>query len=157
MIMDIIFIIILVWIVNYFIVSLIQTNSYTDITNNLNKIYISTIMALLVSFVYVLLLDFKFNKLSCNYYIGIGLVVGLLTYAYRNQLGVNQYDWANTMIEYNSNNLLVNKFMASETSALNNVDMACVKLANQLVNLNQEQINILKQLRNNLKSNGVFY
>lgn len=157
MVMDIIFIIILVWIIHYFIMSFIQTDSYQDITNNLNKIYLSTIMGLLVAFVYILLLDFKHNEISCNYYLGIGLVIGILIYAYRNQLGVNEYDWVNTMIELNSNNILINKFMGQNKPTQNIASLACVKLANQMNNLNQEQINILKQIKPQLKSTGVFY
>ncbi len=157
MIMDIIFIVILIWIIHYFIMSLIQTNNYTDITNNINKMYISTIMALFVAFIYVLLMDFKNNDLSTNYYISIGLVIALLVYMYKSQFAVNNYDWVSTMIESNSNNLLVNKFMASEKSNCNDENTACVKLANQFVKLNQEQINLLKLLKNNLKSNRIFY
>ena len=112
MFLDIVFIMILVFIVQYFIISLIKTNSTSDITNNLNKIYLSSIFALFVGFIYVLMIDFKQNTLvNHNYYIGLGVGIGILIYVYKNQIGITDYDWANSMIEHQSTGILLSKKM----------------------------------------------
>ena len=64
---DILFLIILVFITQYFLVSLITVKSYSNITNSLSKIYLSTIVAVMVAFGYVIVHDFNTRGISCNY------------------------------------------------------------------------------------------
>jgi hypothetical protein len=152
MIMEILFLTAIVFVVQYFIMSRIETNSHTDITNNLNKIYLSTISALSVAFLYVLLYDFKTSVLSANYYIGLGIGIGLLTWAYRNQWGVTEYDWINTMIEKQSEEILVTKAfvnsnqLTNSTNSTNPTDLAINKLSNWMIKNQQEQLALLKNL-----------
>ncbi len=159
MIMEIFFLIIIVFIVQYYIMSWVETNSHKDIKNNLNKIYLSTISGLLVGFLYVLLYDFKKSTLSANYYIGLGVGIGLLTYAYRNQLGVNEYDWTNAMIEKQSGGILMTKsFLNSNLfDQTNPNDVAVSKLANWIVKNQQEEIELLTKINNQITTKGVFY
>lgn len=157
--MEIFFLIIIVFVVQYFIMSWVETNSHKDITNNLNKIYLSTISGLFVGFLHVLLYDFKKSTLSANYYIGLGVGIGLLSYAYRNQLGVNEYDWANTMIEKQSSGILVTKsFLNSNlVDQTNPNEVAVSKLANWIVKNQQDEVELLKKLTNQMTTKGVFY
>ena len=159
MIMEIFFLIVIVFVVQYFIMSWVETNSRSDITNNLNKMYLSTISGLFVGFLYVLLYDFKGSTVSSNYYIGLGTGIGLLTYAYRNQLGVTEYDWVNTMIEKQSGGILVTKSFvnSNQFNQSNPNDIAVSKLANWMVKNQQEEIGILKKLSSQMTSKGVFY
>jgi hypothetical protein len=156
MFLDIIFIMILTFIVQYFLMSWIITNSYTDITNNLNKVYLSTIFSLFIAFIYILWYDFKQNLLSCNYYIGLGIASGVLIYAYRQQLGVTDYDWINSMIEIQSNGILVSKFMSEQKSSNEN-QTKCIELSKHIVNMQKDQIDLLKKLSYNSKIKGIFY
>ena len=75
LIQDILFLIIITFLVQYFIISRIITSSNEYITNSLNKIYLSTIVAIFVPLIYILMLDFKQGTISCNYYIGLGIVI----------------------------------------------------------------------------------
>lgn len=157
MFLDIIFIMCLVFIVQYYIIGLIKTNSTSDITNNLNKIYISSISGLIVGFIYVLMTDFKLGYLAdCNYYIGLGVGIGILIYAYKNQLGITDYDWANSMIEIQSSGLMISKKM-SEQKHLNDNQIKCVEFAKYIVKSQKEQIDLLKQLASNSNTKGLFY
>ena len=163
MVMEIIFLIIIVFVVQYFIMSWVTTNSRTDITHNLNKIYLSTISGLGVAFLFLLLNDFKSTTLSANYYIGLGVGFGLLAYAYRNQLGVTNYDWVNTMIEKQSEGILVSKFIdnlnlqSAQNTQINIQDFAVSKLANWIVKNQLEEIGILKNLSSQMVLKDVFY
>lgn len=157
MFLDIVFIMCLVFIVQYYIIGLIKTNSTSDITNNLNKIYLSSISGLIVGFIYVLMTDFKLGYLAdCNYYIGLSIGIGLITYAYKNQLGVTDYDWANSMIEIQSNGLIISKKM-SEQKPSNVNQSKCIEFAKYIVKSQEEQIDMLKQLASNSNTKGLFY
>jgi hypothetical protein len=157
MFLDIVFIMILVFIIQYFIISWIITNSSSDITSSLNKIYLSTITALMMGFVYILLVDFKQGTLNdCNYYIGLGIGIGILTFAYRNQIGITDFDWSNSMIELQSNGIMLSQKM-SEQKPLNSNQSKCIEFAKYIVKVQQEQINLFKQLVSNSNTKGIFY
>lgn len=157
MFLDLVFIMILVFIVQYFIIGLIKTNSTSDITNNLNKIYLSSINTLIVGFIYILMIDFKKGVISdCNYYIGLGLGIVILMYAYKNQLGITDYDWANSMIEVQSNGLMLSKKMMEQKSSNDN-QIKCIEFAKYIVKSQEEQINLFKQLASNSNAKGLFY
>ncbi len=157
MFLDIVFIMILVFVIQYFIMSWVTTNSPTDITSSLNKIYLSTIMALMIGFVYVLLIDFKQGSLmDCNYYIGLGISIGVLTYAYRNQVGITDFDWANSMIELQSNGIMLSKKM-SEQKPSNTNQTKCVEFSNYIIKAQQEQIELFRQLVSGSNTKGIFY
>ena len=157
MFLDIIFIMILVFIVQYFVMSIILTNLNLNITNNLNKIYISTILALIVGFIYVLMMNFKLGLLiDYNYYIGFGICSGIFIYAYKNQIGITDYDWANSMIELQSNGILISKIMSNQEPTNDN-KIKCIEFSKYIVKSQQEQIDLLKQLAFNSNTKGLFY
>lgn len=164
MFFDIIFIMILTFIVQYLIMSMITTNSYSDITNSLNKIYLSTILSLFVGLIYVLFVDFKKSSASnsaysLDYYIGFTIILGALIYAYRNQLCVTNNDWTNTMIETQSNGIFVSKFVSDNKSCQNTFykntenkipyDLnknTYIEFSKYIVNTQSDEIELLKKL-----------
>jgi hypothetical protein len=157
MFLDIVFIMILVFIIQYFIMSWVTTNSPSDITSSLNKIYLSTITALMIGFVYVLLIDFKKGSLTdCNYYIGLGIGIGVLIYAYKNQIGITDFDWANSMIELESNGIMLSNKM-SEQKPSNSNQTKSVELAKFIVKAQQEQLDLFRQIVSNSNTKGIFY
>jgi len=159
MFLDIIFIMCLVFIVQYWIISLITTNTSSNITSSLNKVYLGVIFSLMMAFIYVLLIDFKNGSLTdCNYYIGLGIGIGVLIYAYKNQIGITDYDWANSMIELQSNGIMLSQKMTNqELSNPNQNQIKCIEFAKYIVKTQEEQIELLKQLSSNSNTKGLFY
>lgn len=153
---DILFLIILVFITQYFLVSLITVKLYSNITNSLSKIYLSTIVAVMVAFAYVIVHDFNTVGISCNYYIGLGIIIGTLTYAYRNNLGVTYYDWANWMVEQQSIDNLLSEPILS-TQPINSTQTQTQNIASSIITNNNQQTSTLKQLISQMKTNGVYY
>lgn len=149
----------LVFVVQYFIMSWIMTNSPSNITTNLNKVYIGIIYSLMIAFIYVLLVDFKKGSLTdCNYYIGLGICIGTLTYAYKNQIGITDYDWANSMIEIQSNGIMLSQKMTEQKFTNPNQNQTkCNDFAKYIVKAQEEQIELLKQLSSNSNTKGLFY
>ncbi len=147
---DILFLLILTFIVQYYLISWISLPSYTSITNSLGKIYLSTIVATCVAFVYVLLHDYNQLELSCNYYIGLGIIIGLITYAYRNQIGITDLDWTNWMLEHQNSGLMISTPILS-TIPQTTIQTQTQNLASQIISTQQDQINSLNQLINQIK------
>ena len=156
LIQDILFLIIITFLVQYFIISRIITSSNEYITNSLNKIYLSTIVAIFVPLIYILMLDFKQGTISCNYYIGLGIVIGIITYAYRNNLGVTYYDWANWMIEHQSVGILSSQPILL-SQPINSTQIQTQNIASTIITNNSQEIASLKQLISQMKTNGVYY
>lgn len=159
MFLDIVFIMCLVFVVQYFIMSWITTNTPSNITTSLNKVYLGTIYSLIIAFIYVLLIDFKQGSLTdCNYYIGLGISISILTYAYKNQIGITDYDWTNSMIEIQSNGIMLSQKMAEQGLTNPNQNQSkCIDFAKYIVKSQEEQIDLLKQLSLNSNTKGLFY
>jgi hypothetical protein len=153
---DILFLILLAFITQYFLVPMITVKSYSQITNSLSKIYLSTIVATMIAFLYVIIYDFNNGSISCNYYIGLGIIIGTLTYAYRNGLGVTYYDWANWMAEHQSAGILVSEPILS-SQPQNQTQTQTQNIASDIISTQNQQINSLKQLISQMKTNGVYY
>lgn len=153
---DVIFLIFLTFITQYFLVSLITANIYSNITNSLSKIYLSTIISTIVSFLYVIIYDINHSIISCNYYIGLGIIISTLTYAYRNNLGVTYYDWANWMIENKSSSIMISESIKLN-QPLNLTQIKTQNIASNIILNNSQEIESLKYLISQMKTDGVFY
>lgn len=156
MFLDIIFIVILVFAFQYYFIELVKTNTASNITHSLDKIYLSSIYALAVGLIYVLLMDFKKDtKVEYNYYLSLCILIGILIYAYRIQWSVTDYDWANSMIELQSNGILISEKMAEQKPSNDN-QIKCIELSKNIVKTQQEQIELLKHLASNSNVKKLF-
>ena len=156
MFLDIIFIIILVFVIQYYVMSWIITDSNKNIATSLNKIYLSCITSLMIGFVYVLLIDYKQGFLTDgNYYFGLAIGISILIYLYKNQIGITDYDWANSMIELQSNGIMLSEKM-SKQKPLNSNQTKCIEFSKYIVKTQEEQIDLLRQLAYNSNTKGIF-
>jgi hypothetical protein len=156
MFLDIIFIIILVFVIQYYVMSCIVTDSNKNITMSLNKIYLSGITSLMIGFVYVLLIDYKQGFITNgNYYFGLGIGISILIYLYKNQIGITDYDWANSMIELQSNGIMLSEKM-SKQKPLNSNQTKCIEFSKYIVKTQEEQIDLLRQLASNSNTKSIF-
>lgn len=154
MFLDIVFLIIIVFVVQYFVMSWITVNNYSDISNSLNKVYLSAILAFLVSLIYVLLKNLKEESLDSDYLIGLGIGTALLIYGYKNNLGITEYDWSNWMIEQQSAGIFASEPIASKKT---NGSTQSQHLASYIVKNQTDEINIFKQLSQLTKPQGQMY
>jgi hypothetical protein len=107
------------FVIQYFIMSFIMTNSIKNIKNSTGKIYISLIMALLMSLVEVGMHDVFNFMISTKYY---GLLVSLLiifTVLYKKQIFINDKSYLEEMIEHHSMALLTSNAIINKTKNTN--------------------------------------
>ena len=129
------------FILQYYLMSLIMTNSYTNITNSLGKIYISIIMALFMALTEVVMYDYMTLKFSWIYYILLSFILIILIFMYKKQIGINDKEYIKEMIEHHS--------MAIQTSEeiINKTHNYKVKrLAYKIKNTQEEEIKYMKTL-----------
>ena len=125
----------------YFIMPLIMTHNYIYITNNLAKVYLSIIVAILVILFDAMIFDYRYNIFSLNIYAFIISGLVLFIYLYRNQIGVNDKQYLEEMIEQNSISLLTSEEILKKTD---NYDVA--KLAKNACQNQNDQIRQMREL-----------
>ena len=142
------------FLIQYFIMSYIMTDSIKNIKNSAGKIYISFIMALLMSLVEVGMHDAFNFVISTKYY---GLLVSLLiifTVLYKKQFFVNDKNYLEEMIEHHSMALLTSNSIINKTK---NNDVK--KLAENIVKTQNKEIEamnaIIKDITPQKKENEV--
>ena len=153
---NVLFLILITFATQYFLIPIIQAKSYSNITNSLTKIYLSTIVSVIIGFLYVILYDIDNGVVSSNYYIGLSIIIGTITYAYRNNLGVTYYDWANWMIEHQSNGIIISEPIIS-SKPINQTQIQTQNIASAILSNGNQEIFALKQLISQMKTNGVYY
>ena len=69
--------------------SLIMTNSPSNITFSVGKFYISVIMAILMGFVEVSMFDFHMKTLHTTYYLSLFIGFAIFLYLYKSQAWID--------------------------------------------------------------------
>ncbi len=133
------------FIIQYYIMSIVMTNDITNIRNSLGKLYISTIMALLMGIVEVMMHDFYTGVLSLQYYVPLFVILGTFYYLYKKQYKINDKEYLNEMIEHHSMALLTSDEILKKTS-----DDNMILLADSIIKGQQKEISIMKQMVQNM-------
>jgi hypothetical protein len=116
--------------------SFVMTNKIENITNSLGKVYMSTIMGLVM--VIIMGHNINFQKLT--------ILVGLLTiviFLYKMQVGVNSKSFLNEMIEHHSMALLTSEAILKKT---NNNYVA--DIAQRIIHTQEKEIQEMRNIIN---------
>jgi len=135
------------FIIQYLFMNSIMVNSRAEITNSLGKVYISVIMALLMVAGEVMMHDHQYSVLSTRTYVGIFGFVAIFIYLYRGQIGVNDKQYLEGMIEHHSMALLTSNRILEKT---NNYNVA--KLAKNILQKQQDEIIEMQSVLQSVRS-----
>jgi len=129
------------FLIQYFLMPPIMVNNRVEITNNLGKAYMSTIMGLFMVLLEVMMHDHQYHVLSLHLY-GI-LIAGLIlfVYLYRKQIAINDKQYLEEMIEHHSMALLTSEEILKKTD---NYDVA--KLAKNIIQTQNDEIRTMRNL-----------
>jgi hypothetical protein len=119
----------------YFGMSTITTNSIADVTNSLSKVYLSIIMSLGMVVVEVMMHDHQYNIVSTRTYVGIFACISLFVFLYKKQFGINDRQYLQEMIEHHSMSLLTSNRILEKS---NNYKVA--KIAKNILQTQQDEI-----------------
>jgi hypothetical protein len=133
------------FIIQYFVMSIIMSNSISNITFSLGKFYISVIMALLMGLLEVCMYDYHMYKMrsviSSPYYLVILFSLFVFLYLYRNQIYIEDEDYLREMIEHHSMALLTSDEILQKTQS-----DRVKKLAENIISTQNAEINYMRQL-----------
>ena len=129
--------------IQYFLMSPIMFNNRVYITNNIGKVYMSSIMALFMILLEVMMHDHQYHVLSLNLYILIISGLVLFVYLYRKQVAINDKQYLEGMIEHHSMALLTSEEILKKTDNYN-----IAKLAKNIIQTQKDEIKIMMDLVN---------
>uniref|UniRef100_A0A6C0CTS8 DUF305 domain-containing protein n=1 Tax=viral metagenome TaxID=1070528 RepID=A0A6C0CTS8_9ZZZZ len=138
---SVLFMMLLSFVIQYYVMSVIMTNNITNIRNSLGKVYMSGIMALLMGIVEVAMNDYYMKMISAKYYIVLFILLGLLYYMYKTQQYIYDRDYLNEMIEHHSMALTTSGEILKKTS-----DPKVKILASKIINTQEDEIQYMKRL-----------
>ena len=129
------------FIIQYFLMSPIMVNNRVYITNNIGKAYMSSIMALFMILLEVMMHDYQYHVLSLNLYAIVIAGLALFVYLYIKQVAIDDKQYLEGMIEHHSMGILTSEEILKKTD---NYDVT--KLAKNIIQTQQDEINIMKNL-----------
>lgn len=138
---SVLFMMLLSFFIQYYVMSVIMTNNLTNIRNSLGKAYMSGIMALLMGIVEVAMNDYYMNMISAKYYIVLFILLGILYYMYKTQQYIYDRDYLNEMIEHHSMALTTSGEILKKTS-----DPKVKILASNIINTQEDEIQYMRNL-----------
>jgi len=131
------------FIIQYFFMSTVMSNSVENITNSLGKIYLSIIMGLYMIVLEIMMHDHQYSVFSMKYYIIIGCLLGFFIYLYRVQKYITDKEYLKEMIEHHSMALLT-----SEEILQNTHSERVKKLAENIISTQEKEIEYMRKLIN---------
>ena len=129
------------FIIQYFFMSTIMTNSVENISNSLGKVYLSIIMGLYMMILEIIMHDHQYDVFSMRYYIIFGCLLGFFIYLYRTQKYISDSEYLKEMIEHHSMALLTSNKILEKTD-----DYNIAKLAKNIIQTQQDEIREMKEL-----------
>lgn len=146
---NVIYMMIASFIIQYWAMPVIMTNSVKNVTNSTGKLYISVIMALMMGLLEVFMPMDKSHSHSHSHsnilmIIVISILLGLFVYIYRNQKGVDDANYLSEMIEHHSMAVLTSSKIAKKTR-----NPKVKKLARRIEETQKEEIEEMRKMRKN--------
>ena len=118
-----------------------MANSFTNITKSTGKIYISLIMASLMSLLEILMHDIYHLYFSWNYYLVFIIIIALIILLYKKQYFIDDKNYLNEMIEHHSMAILTSGEIINKTK-----DDKVKTFANNIIKTQEKEIEQMKQM-----------
>ena len=141
------FMMIVSFFIQYIIMSWVMTNDIQNIQHSLSKIYVSSIMAIIMGIVEVFMhsvMTVSMSKIPFwYYYIPLFSSLVLFLWLYKNQVGVDDANYLNEMIEHHSMALLTSKEILKKTT-----NPQVKELAEKIIKTQIAEIQQMKNIEN---------
>ena len=133
--------------IQYIIMSWVMTNDIQNIQHSLSKIYVSSIMAIIMGILEVFMHSFMTMSMSkipfVYYYIPLFSSLILFLWLYKKQVGVDDANYLNEMIEHHSMALLTSKEILKKTT-----NPQVKELAEKIIKTQIAEIQQMKNIEN---------
>jgi uncharacterized protein (DUF305 family) len=119
----------------------LMVSSLSDITNNIGKAYLATLMGLSMVLVEIGMHDMQYSSLSTSKYAVIFALLALFIYLYRKQVAINDKEYLKGMIEHHSMAVFMSEEILKKTD-----DYHIAKLAKTIIQKQKDEIREMKEL-----------
>lgn len=127
--------------IQYIVMSLIMTNTPSNITFSVGKFYISVLMAILMGLVEVSMFDYHMKTLHITYYLSLFIGFTIFLYLYKSQVWIGDDEYLKEMIEHHSMALLTSEEILQKTKS-----ERVKKLADNIVSTQTAEIDYMKRI-----------
>jgi hypothetical protein len=129
------------FLIQYFAMPPLMVSSLSDITNNIGKAYLATLMGLSMVLVEIGMHDMQYSSLSTSKYAVIFALLALFIYLYRKQVAINDKEYLKGMIEHHSMAVFMSEEILKKTD-----DYHIAKLAKTIIQKQKDEIREMKEL-----------
>jgi len=133
------------FVIQYYFMSSIMSNSFSNITNSVGKLYLALIMG--ISMVILEMLMMQHGDIMPGLLVVLFFLLSIIVYLYKNQAFIDEQQYLSEMIEHHSMALLTSrKLLEKANSGKENVRSEVLNLANNIVVAQEAEINQMKIL-----------
>ena len=129
------------FIIQYFLMPPFMVNRKEDITHNIGKAYSATIMGLSMVILEIMMHDHQYGVMSFNWYAILFSLLALFIYLYRKQVGINDKQYLEGMIEHHSMALFTSEEILKKTD-----NYYISKLAKNIIQTQTDEIRDMREL-----------
>lgn len=129
------------FIIQYFAMPPIMISSNKYFTNSIGKAYLAAIMGLFMVLVEVGMHDHQYSVMSTYTYLWVIALLAVFIYLYRKQIGINDKQYLEGMIEHHSMALLTSEEILNKTD-----DYNVAKLAKNIIQTQTDEIREMEDL-----------
>lgn len=130
------------FITQYFIMSLMMTYNFVNITNNLSKVYLSGCMAFIMGILETIMHDMMHGIISYQYYIPLFLGFAVSLWLYRKQVAIREVEYLKEMIEHHDMALFTSKNLLDKP----NISPKVRDFAKKIINTQTKEIDEMKKM-----------
>jgi hypothetical protein len=130
----------------YFGLSLIMSNSLSNIENSLGKFYIALIVGVFAVLLEILMRSYHYESFNAKYFAFFFILFVFFIYLHKKQYMIKEKEYLKEMIEHHSMALLTSEQILEKTN-----DYEVTKLAKNIIQVQKDEIDIMKSLLTKMK------
>lgn len=132
------------FLIQYFLISYLMSQKITDVSMNVNKIYISLFTGISMAFLQVIIHNIYYFNFDWKYYLFFIILLSIIGFIYKKQIKVNEKNYMKNMIENHSNSLLISEefLLKAQNKSLKN---KTTELAHKIIEEQKKEIEIMKE------------
>lgn len=135
------------FLIQYYFMSRVMTNTPENITNSLGKFYISCVMGLSMGILEVAMHDFSGGHFNFKYYLPLGILLVVFIVLYRNQAWINDKQYLEEMIEHHSMAIFTSEEILNKTHSYQ-----VSRLAKNILQNQKDEINEMRRILKGVKT-----
>ena len=135
------------FLIQYYFMSRVMTNTPENITNSLGKFYISCVMGISMGILEVAMHDFSGGHFNFKYYLPLGILLVVFIVLYRNQTWINDKQYLEEMIEHHSMAIFTSEEILNKTHSYQ-----VSRLAKNILQNQKDEINEMRRILKGVKT-----